>query len=125
GSGLNAKPESQDDGALTAGAKSDPGVVVQQTLVTPVPTKMSIEKLRGFVADHEASILEIDGNQVQLEIAETGDSRMRRLADRPVIFQLDLRFEEQRVRRERGGGEVDTGGVVRTRIFVRITPRKN
>ena len=102
--------------------KNDPGVVVQQTLVTPVPTKMAIEKLRGFVADHEANILKIDGNQIQLEIAEKCDSRLRRLTDRPVTFQLDLRFEEQRVRRESDNGEVNTGGVLRTRIFVTITP---
>src|SRR5208283_2810972 len=112
GSGLNAKPESQDDGALTAGAKSDPGVVVQKTLVTPVPTKMAIEKLRGFVADHEAIILKIDGNQIQLEIAEKCDDRLRRLTDRPVTFQLDLRFEEQRLRRDRDNGEINTGGVL-------------
>ena len=85
---------------------------------------MAIEKLRGFVADHEANILKIDGNQIQLEIAEKCDSRLRRLTDRPVTFQLDLRFEEQRVRRERDHGEVNTGGVLRTRIFVSITPRK-
>ncbi len=105
-------------------AKNDAGLVVEQTLVTPVPTKMAIEKLRGFVADHEASILKIDGNQIQLEIAEKCDSRLRRLTDRPVTFQLDLRFEEQRVRREKDNGEVDAGGVLRTRIFVSITPRK-
>src|SRR5208283_5073923 len=117
GSGLNAKPESQDDGALTAGAKSDPGVVVQQTLITPVPTKMAIEKLRGFVADHKASILKIDGYDIRLEIAEDSDSRQRRLTDRPITFQLDLRFEEQRVHRERDDGKLNTGGVLWTRIF--------
>jgi hypothetical protein len=41
-----------------------------------------------------------------------------------VVFQLDLRFEEQRVTRERGGHETSGGGVLRTRIFVSITPRK-
>ena len=85
---------------------------------------MAIEKLRGFVADHEANILKIDGNQVQLEIAEKCDSRLRRLNDRPVIFQLDLRFEEQRVRRERGNGEVNPGRRACGRgYFVSITPR--
>lgn len=123
GSGLYGKAEQRADGAAQA-AKNDAGVVVQQTLVTPVPTKMAIEKLRGFVADHEANILKINGNQVQLEIAEKCDSRLRRLTDRPVMFQLDLRFEEQRVRRETEQGEANTGGVLRTRIFVTITPRK-
>jgi diguanylate cyclase (GGDEF)-like protein len=99
--------------------------VIEQTLVTPVPAKMAIEKLRGFVADHEANILKIDGDQVQLEIAEKLDSHLRRLTDRPVTFQLDLRFEEQRVGRERDGGEAGSGGVLQTRVFLAITPLKS
>ena len=42
--------------------------LLEQDLVTPVPVKMAIEKLRGFVADHQAKIIAINGNQVQLEI---------------------------------------------------------
>jgi hypothetical protein len=124
GSGLNVMPEPREDDAIQASAKSDAGVVVQQTLVTPVPTKMAIEKLRGFVADHEADIVKIDGNHVQLEIAERGDSRLRRLTDRPVTFLLDLQFEEQRVQRESNNGEVNTTGVLRTRILATVSPRK-
>jgi len=123
GSGLDAKVEQRSEEVAQA-AKDDKDMTIQQTLVTPVPTKMAMEKLRGFVADHEANILKIDGNQIQLAIAENRDSCLRRLTDRPVTFQLDLRFEEQRVRRERDNGEVNTGGVLRTRIFVSITPRK-
>ena len=33
-----------------------------------MPVKIAIEKLRGFVADHQARIVAIDGNQVRLEI---------------------------------------------------------
>ncbi len=123
GSGLNAGPEQRDDEPLSASAKAETGVVVQQVLVTPVPTKMAIEKLRGFVADHEANVLKIDGNHVQLEITEKSDARQRRLTDRPVTFLLDLRFEEQRVRR--GSGEPSTIGVLRTRIIVTVSPRKD
>jgi diguanylate cyclase (GGDEF)-like protein len=125
GSGLAAKSGKDDDESDSVKAQSDPAIIVSQTLVTPVPTKMAIEKLRGFVADHEANVLKVDGNQIQLEIMEKCDSRLRRLTDRPVAFQLDLRFEEQRVRRERDNGEADNSGVLRTRIFVSITPRKN
>jgi diguanylate cyclase (GGDEF)-like protein len=122
GSGLDVTfQQRQNDDAA---AENDEGAVVQRTLVTPVPTKMAIEKLRGFVADHGASILKIDGNQIQLEIAEKCDSERRRASDRPVVFQLDLRFEEQRVRRENDSGEVSLGGVLQTRIFVAITPWK-
>ncbi len=123
GSGLDAEFPPRTDDAPNAAA-NDAAVVIQQTLVTPVPTRMAIEKLRGFVADHAANLLKIDGNQVQLEISEKCDGRLRRLTDRPVAFQLDLRFEEQRVRREKDHGGTNTGGVLRTRIYVSITPRK-
>ena len=123
GSGLHGNPDDRDD-AETAD-KSEPSVVVQRTLVTPVPTKMAIEKLRGFVADREATIGKIDGNQIQLELAERSESRLRRLTDRPLVFQIDLRFEEQRAQREGDNGEISVGGVLRTRIFVTIAPRRS
>ena len=123
GSGLDAKLEQRENDDAPA-ATNDQGAVVQQTLLTPVPVKMAIEKLRGFVADHEATILKIDGNHIELEIAEKCDGHLRRLTDRPVAFELDLRFEEQRQRREEDHGEVSLGGVLKTRIFVAITPRK-
>ncbi len=83
---------------------------------------MAIEKLRGFVADHRATILKIDGNQVQLEITEKGPGRLRRLTDRPVSFQMDLRFEEQRLRKEESEY---VGHQIRTKIYISINPRKD
>jgi diguanylate cyclase (GGDEF)-like protein/PAS domain S-box-containing protein len=125
GSGLNSAPDQPNDDRLPANRIGDGGMVIQQSLVTPVPAKMAIEKLRGFVADHEANILIIDGNHIRLEIAEKCDSHLRRFTDRPVTFELDLRFEEQRMRRDSDKGEVNTGGVLQTRIFVGISPRKS
>ena len=88
---------------------------------TPVPLQMAIEKLRGFVADHRAAILKIDGNQVQLEITEKDASRLRRLTDRPVSFRLNLRFEEQRLQKQESEY---AGHLIRTKIHVAISPRK-
>ena len=84
GSGLDATTEKRAQD--TAAAKND-GVVIQQTLITPVPTKMAIEKLRGFVADHGARIVKIDGNQIQLDIAENprASSGDLRIAPSPFI----------------------------------------
>ncbi len=125
GSGLNAKPQEASGGFFRTAQKAEQDVLVEQILVTPVPTKMAIEKLRGFVADHAASILKIDGNKVQLEISDKCESRFRRTTDRPVAFQLDLRFEEQRLQRTTDGGNSTDSGAVRTRIFVGISPRKS
>jgi len=124
GTGMNGNPDEPEEETAKTPGKNEAGAILEQTLVTPVPTKMAIEKLRGFVADHQATIVKIDGSQIQLEIVDRGDVRLRRTTDRPLTFQIDLRFEEQRARTERENGQVSLGGVLRTRIFVSITPRK-
>jgi len=93
--------------------------ILHQDLVTPVPIKIAVEKLRGFVADHQAKIAAIDGNHVRLEIEERPASRLRRLTDRPVVFWIDAIFEEERLRKY-DSDEVTT----RTRISVTISPRR-
>ena len=50
--------------------------------------------------------------------------RLRRTTDRPVAFNVHLRFEEQRAPHEVANGEVSVGAVLRTRIFVSIVPRR-
>ncbi len=124
GGGMHGRADESGDESEASESDEACGVV-RQTLVTPVPTKIAIEKLRGFVADHQATIVKIDGNQIQLELLEHGDGRFRRTNDRPVNFQLDLRFEEQRAPHEVANGEVSVGAVKQTRIFVRIAPRKS
>ena len=44
-----------------------PDELIEQILLTPVPLQMAIEKFRGFVADHRATILKIEGNRMELE----------------------------------------------------------
>jgi diguanylate cyclase (GGDEF)-like protein len=100
--------------------------VVEQNLFTPVPVKIAIEKLRGFVADHQARIVAIDGNQLRLEIdRKPGTGGLRRLTDRPTTLNIDVQFEEERVRRDPKEGEtfLDTG-TTRTKIKITITPRR-
>jgi len=102
--------------------KTGDGEVLEQTLVTPVPVKMAVEKLRGFVADHQAKILKIDGDRVELEIVEQ-QGRMRRRTDRPIIFRVELGFQEERFQKDQHADI--SGGVSRTRIQVRIQAKKN
>jgi diguanylate cyclase (GGDEF)-like protein len=103
--------------------KAPPQQSLEQVLVTPVPVKMAIEKLRGFVADHQAKIVKVDGNRIRLEIDDLPPSRLRRLTDRPVTFGIELRFEEERLQKDTS--DVSSGGLLRTRIRVIITPRRN
>lgn len=100
---------------------ANPEVAFEQELITSVPIQMTIEKLRGFVADHQAKILGIDGNNVRLEVIGTDHGTTRRRSDRPVNFIIELRFEEERVQR----GEATDDRMTRTRIHVVISPAKS
>ena len=93
--------------------------MIAQILLTPVPFSMAVEKLRGFVADHRATIVKIEGNRMELEIIDNGSGR--RYADRAAAFRLELRFEEERL--QRGTGE-HAGNILRTRIHAAISPRR-
>ncbi len=106
-----------------SGKNALPRQLLEQVLVTPVPIKMAIEKLRGFVADHEAKIVKIDGNQIRLEIDDVPHSRLRRFTDRPVSFGVELRFEEERFQKD--AGDSSSSGVLRTKIRVSIGPMKD
>ncbi len=97
--------------------------LLEQDLITPVPIKMAVEKLRGFVADHEAQIVAVEGNSVRLEITESRDSWMRRLSDRPVSFCMELKLEEERVNQPAEQESKDFA--LRTKIHVAISPRRN
>jgi len=108
---------------LWPASKARPQQLLEQVLVTPVPVKMAVEKLRGFVADHQAKIVKIDGNRIRLEIDDSHSSRLRRLNDRPVTFGMDLRFEEEWLQKD--ASDASSAGVVRTKIRVSISPRKN
>jgi diguanylate cyclase (GGDEF)-like protein/PAS domain S-box-containing protein len=100
-----------------------PLLLREQDLLTAVPLKIAVEKLRGFVADHQAHIVSLEGNQVRLEITDSLEGRQRRWSDRPVTFVLDVRLEEEQ--HQRGADEANKGGILRTRIHVAINPRKN
>ncbi len=84
---------------------------------------MAIEKLRGFVADHRARIVSIDGNRVRLEIDGRVAGRLRRLTDRPRGLRIDLCFEEERFQGEGEGKVSGAGRTTRTKIKIAISPR--
>ncbi|HEX4128895.1 MAG TPA: diguanylate cyclase [Pirellulales bacterium] len=96
-------------------------VLLSQLLVTQSPIDRSIEKLRGFIADHHAEIASIDGNDVVVKIGKGGGLLSRRTGDRDVRLLMQLRFEEERlpITEER------RGGMTRTRIAFEIRPVKH
>ena len=96
-------------------------------MVTLVPVKMAIEKLRGFVADHRARIISVDGNRVKLEIDDRPMSRFRRLTDRPdhVLHGPAVRGRASQERAHRPGPVAGQRRTTRTRIKIVIGPRTN
>jgi hypothetical protein len=90
-----------------------------------VPVKMAIEKLRGFVADHQAKIISIDGSQVRLEIEDLSLSRLRRLTDRGAAFLVDLSFEEELLQGNSRSDGLSSGSTTRTKIYVTVSTRKD
>ena len=84
---------------------------IERVMRTAVPMEITIEKLRGFVADHRAGIVNATDDVVCLNI----DSRHmpnRREGDRVVAFVIDIRFHHD----ERSGNG--------TEIHVRIRPKR-
>jgi hypothetical protein len=61
-----------------------------------------------------------------MEIDEKHVSRLRRLTDRPATFLIDVRLQEEHVRREqREGGPSLVRSLTQTKILFAISPRKN
>jgi diguanylate cyclase (GGDEF)-like protein len=92
-----------------------PNDLIEQHLVTPVPVKIAVEKLRGFVADHQARIIAVNGNQVRMEISDRPAGRIRRLTDRPATLCLDLQMEEE---------PAAESGATRTKIKISVSTRE-
>ena len=96
------------------------GLLLEKWLVTAVPIKVTIEKLRGFVADHHAEIDSIDGDTVKLRIDGEKLSLTRRTSDRSVAFLVELRLTEEAYENTNSHGSAR-----RTRIYVAIRPRRD
>ena len=98
-----------------------PDQVLERTLATGVPFNVLVEKMRGFVADHHASIESVTEHRLVLRIDGELASLMRRTTDRPMPFVVDMRFEEcSAAPTGRGSGKV-----MRTLIHVTIRPQRS
>lgn len=121
--GSGNDPARDDVAVKEAGRKRSGDVLLEQDMVCEAPLNVSIEKLRGFVADHHAEVAMIDGHQVQLKVGDEGGGILRRSADRPIRLVVDLRFEEERLEPNRASMR-SAAGLVRTKIHVAVSPYK-
>ena len=101
--------------------KDKPGKhLLQRCLLTPVPIELAMEKLRGFVVNHAAQILEADEDQLVLQIDGKQLPLMRRSGDRPTSLLVELHLEETRQASEDRPGCRD----LRTAVRVTIRPKR-
>jgi len=91
--------------------------LLSRRLVTVVPMKVAAEKLRGFLADHQAQIIEIRNNHVTLKIENSQSALTKRWTDRPVPFVMELTFEEE------NNGTGPRGAVLQQRTTVQVVVR--
>lgn len=99
-----------------------PDLLLERELATAVPLNITAEKLRGFVADHDAEIQSVDEDHLVLKLDGDNLPLQRRSNDRPVAFLVELLLGEKRGQsqeNERGGG------MLRTYIRVAIRPLRN
>lgn len=97
--------------------------LLETELVTNVPIEIAVEKLRGFIADHNAKILKTAKDEIRLE---TDDSKSvkRRDGDRAVSFVIDIKLAEERIERNNSSG-LAAGSYVHTKLSVTIRPRRD
>lgn len=98
--------------------------VVSTTLTSAVPIDIAIEKLRGFVSDHQAKILSTRENSVELEVSSEKVSHDRRRSDSHVTFRVEMQFSEMRVERSNNLGFA-AGEYAHTKVDLKIRPKRN
>jgi len=97
--------------------RSSPGQhLLQRRVVTVVPLQLAAEKLRGFVADRGATILENRDNRMVLQIAGQDVPMMRRSSDRPTPFLVELVLQEIQSDRNARSARTELGTVVQITI---------
>jgi len=98
-----------------------PETTLERSLATSVPFDITVEKVRGFVADHHAHIDHISEDYLVLTIEGNNGPNARRVSDRPVPFVIEMRFEDA----TRDQQNQAAHRLVRTIIHVTIRPQRN
>lgn len=96
--------------------------LIETSLVTNVPIEVAVEKLKGFIADHNAKILKTEEHDIRIECSDGAAGSQRRKGDRPVGFVIDLKLAEEFIERENGVG-LARGAYAQTTAAVTIRPR--
>ncbi len=91
-------------------------------ILTPVPAALAIEKLRGFIADHDAEIIHVTENQVSLKVNVICTKGGRRRVDHQMTLSAQLTLSEQkRADATSPGARLWSG----TKVHVVLRPLRN
>lgn len=116
GTGANAR-EPNSLGRWLLGKYTGREQMILQAMVSAVPLQVVLEKLRGFIADHRAEVVSVQGFKVVLRVGDDQATPERRVTDRPVNFEMEVDLEE-----ERDGLRGHDGTFMCTRVRVGIFP---
>ncbi len=97
---------------------------LKATLTTPVPPELAIQKLRGFIADHNAEILSVSEGELKLKLNVTYATGGRRSRDSHLPFCVQLKLSES-IRRVGVGGADRVTTQPRTVIQIELTPLRS
>jgi diguanylate cyclase (GGDEF)-like protein/putative nucleotidyltransferase with HDIG domain len=112
-------------GTVAKGPKQSGHLLLAQDLVTQSPIDRSIEKLRGFIADHHGEVVSTDGTRVQIKLGgHKGSLFGANNTASQVRLLMDLTFTEDRGESPEPGDRRQ-GGLVKTRIHCEISPQKS
>ena len=90
-------------------------------MVTSVPFNVVVEKMRGFVSDHEAEIESVTEDQLVLKINGHQATTVRRSTDRVVPFIAEMKFEDVPL----AGEDKSIYSTMRTIIHITIRPQRS
>ncbi|MDD4266594.1 MAG: diguanylate cyclase [Pirellulaceae bacterium] len=113
----------QSDQEPAAGRLVDGGTAVclSTSFATPMPPAVVREKLAGFIADHQAQV--VDRGEAHLTLVVANSSLpLRRRGDRCIPLVVALRMGADAEPRQRGG---ESRPAAETRIEVTVRPRSN
>lgn len=87
----DSAPQSDADATRSAAGQSP---LVEEELLTMVPLAVAVEKLRGFIVDHDAEIIIAEDARLRVQVNSGQFKLSRRLSDRRMNWFIDVRLED-------------------------------
>jgi diguanylate cyclase (GGDEF)-like protein len=116
-----AEPVASANTSFWFARRNPPARIMEKWFLAAVPMNVTLEKVRGFVSDHHAEILSVEGDKVIMRIDSGRAGLLHRRTDRPVSLIVELRFSEEYADETLPL----VGRVCRTRVHVIIRPRRD